>query len=266
MRVDRSIVLAAALAMLGTAPARAQRKAPEGARVLLLSGGQREHHGYREQAMYLAGLLEDTRRYQVTIAEDASILEPAALSRYDLVVLTADRRDPEHKLTAAQQQALVDFVKSGRGLVALHGADNAAPDWSPEFRHMLGGVFSHVGLPDGKVKKGHYAVKLVGAHPITEGTKDFVLVDELYYHMQMEPDVTPLATIDHDGGTWPVAWARTCGGGRVFHTPLGHRDFGPDKDDPLRDPNLARIVLKGVDWVAAGVPNRPRVGRATSAR
>ena len=266
MIVDRSILLAAALAALGATPALAQKKAPEGAKVLLLSGGQREHHGYREQAMYLAGLLEDTRRYQVTIAEDAAVLEPANLSKYDIVLMTADRRDPEHKLTEAQQRALLEHVKSGHGFVAIHGADNAAPDWLPEFKAMLGGVFSHQGLPDGKVRKGNYAVKVVGGHPITEGTKDFVLVDELYYHMQMQPDVKPLATVDHDGVAWPVAWARTYGSGRVFHTPLGHRDFGPDKDDPLKDPNLARIVVKGVDWVAAGLLGRPRLGRAASAR
>ena len=44
----------------------AQKKAPGGAKVLLLSGGQRQHHGYREQALYLSGALENTGRYEVT--------------------------------------------------------------------------------------------------------------------------------------------------------------------------------------------------------
>ncbi|MGE3822468.1 MAG: ThuA domain-containing protein, partial [Isosphaeraceae bacterium] len=56
----------------------------------------------------------------------------------------------------------------------------------------------------------------------------------------------------HVGGTWPVAWTRTYGQGRVFHTPLGNRVFGPGKDDPFRDPNLLKLVLQGIDWVAAG--------------
>ena len=70
----------------------------------------------------------------------------------------------------------------------------------------------------------------------------------------MQPDVQPLATIEYQGVAWPVAWTRTFGKGRVFHTVLGHRDFGPDKDDPLRDPNLSRLIIQGMDWVAAGRP------------
>ena len=120
---------------------------------------------------------------------------------------------------------------------------------------MLGGVFSHVGLPDGKTRKGTYTVKIADTPaPITQGLKDFTIKDELYYHIQMQSDVQPLATIEYDGVAWPVAWTRTFGKGRVFHTPLGHRDFGPDKDDPLRDPTLSRLVIQGVDWVAAGRP------------
>ena len=121
---------------------------------------------------------------------------------------------------------------------------------------MLGGVFSHVGLPDSKTKQGTFTVKIVDTdHPITKGLKDFELKDELYYKIQMQPGVDreALATIDHDNGTWPVAWTRTYGKGRVFHTPLGHRSFGPGKDDPIAtNPNLGKLVLQGVDWVAEG--------------
>ena len=116
---------------------------------------------------------------------------------------------------------------------------------------MLGGVFSHKGLPDGKVRKGTYTVKIVdAASPILAGLKDFAIKDELYYHMQMQPGVKPLATVSHEDADWPVAWTTLYGEGRVFHTPLGHRDFGPGKDDPARDPNLAKLILQGIDWVA----------------
>ena len=231
----------------------AQKKAPKGDKILLLTGGQRQHHGYREQALYLSQALEDTGRYEVTLAEDAAILETPAMSKYDLIIVNADRRDPEFKFTKSQQEALLAWVKAGHGYVSIHGADNAAPDWIPEFRVMLGGVFSHVGLPDGKVRKGHYNVKIVDInHPITKGLAEFPLDDELYYHMQIEKGVEPLATTAHDGTDWPVAWTRIYGKARVFHTPLGHRDFGPGKTDPLHDPNLLKLVIQGVDWVAEG--------------
>lgn len=247
----RRLVLALALAAIAPASALAQKKNPDGTSVLILSGGQRQHHGYREQAFALSKALEDTGRYRVTIVEDAAIFETPAMAKYGLTILMADRRDDEFKFTVPQQKALLDYVKDGHGFVSIHGGDNAAKDWLPEWRPMLGGVFSHVGLPDSKTKQGKFTVKVADTrHPITRGVSDFPLADELYYHIQMEPGVEPLLTIDYDGGTWPVAWTRTYGKGRVFHTPLGHRSFGPDKPDPLQDPNLLKVVLQGIDWVA----------------
>jgi type 1 glutamine amidotransferase len=234
-------------------PAWAQKKAPGGARILLLSGGQRQHHGYRDQAFYLAELLENTGRYEVTMGEEAAILESPALRKYDLIIANADRRDPEFKYTRSQQAAILDSIRSGQGYVSIHAADNAAADWLPEWKEMLGGVFSHVGLPDGKVHKGDYVVKIVDkSNPITRELADFPLHDELYYNVQMRPDVAPLATVEYNGTAWPVAWTRQFGKGRVFHLVLGHRDFGPGKDDPVRNPNLGKLLLQGVDWVAGG--------------
>ncbi len=234
--------------------ATAQKKAPEGAKVLLLSGGQRQHHGYREQALYLQALLENTGRYEVTLCEDAALLETPALAKYDVLIVTADRRDPEFKFTEAQQRAIFAFVHQGHGYVSIHGADNAPNDWLPEWRALLGGIYSHdtsTGRPDGRARKGTFQVRLLAPdHPILKGLSDFTLKDELYTNIQMEPDVTPLATIAFEGTDWPVAWTRDYGRGKVFHTPLGHRDFGPDKDDPLQDPHLSRLVLQGIDWVA----------------
>ena len=236
-------------------PALAQKKAPGGSRVFLLSGGQRQHHGYRDQAFYLAELLENTGRFEVTLGEDAAILETPAIRKYDLIIANADRRDPEFKYTKAQQEAILDYIRSGHGYVSIHGANNAAPDWIPDWKVMLGGVFSHIGLPDGKVRKGSYEVKIVDrTSPITQGIADFPIKDELYYNVQILPGVEPLATVKYDGTDWPVAWTRAFGKGRVFHLVLGHRDFGPAKDDPLRNPNLGKLLTQGVDWVAQGKP------------
>jgi uncharacterized protein len=256
-----------ALTFNGLTPTRAwaQKKAAKGVdpvKVLFLSGGQRSHHGYRDQALYLSSALEDTGRYEVTINEDAAILETPAMNKYDLIIVNADRRDPEFKLTASQQNALLDWVKAGHGYISIHGADNAAPDWVPEWRDMLGGVFSHVGLPDSKTKQGTFRIKIARTdHPITRGLSDFDLKDELYYNLQMKHEVDPLATTDYNEGTWPVAWTRTYGKGRVFHTPLGHRSFKPGSADPLQDPNLLKLVIQGIDWVAEGRKTDPAGAR-----
>jgi hypothetical protein len=256
VNLPRNIIVCLLLLFGPAIPAFSQKMAPQGAKVLLLSGGKRQHHGYRDQALYLSGALENTGRFQVTICEDAAILETRAMDKYDLLIVTADRRDDEFKFTRGQQEAIFDYVRAGHGYVSIHAADNAAKDWLPEWKEMLGGIFSHVGLPDGKTRKGSFIVKIADTgSPITQGLKDFSLTDELYYQVQMMPDVEALATIEYQAVVWPVAWVRTYGKGRVFHTVLGHRDFGPEKDDPLRNPNLGRLVVQGIDWVAAGRPS-----------
>jgi hypothetical protein len=254
----RSLILGLpfALTCLVSTPALAQKKAPKGVvpvKILFLTGGQRSHHGYRDQALYLSHALEDTGRYEVTLVEDGAILETPAMNKYDLIIVNADRRDDEFKFTQGQQKALLDWVKAGHGYVSIHGADNAAPDWIPEWREMLGGVFSHVGLPDSKTKTGTFQIKITNSdHAITKGLNDFELKDELYYNLQMKHEVEPLATTDYNNGTWPVAWTRTYGEGRVFHTPLGHRSFKPGSEDPIQNPNLLKLVIQGIDWVAEG--------------
>ena len=251
LRTLRALGAACAAVALVAVPAQAQKKAPQGAKVLLLTGGERQHHGYRDQALYLAGALEDTGRYEVTLCEDAAILETPAMNKYDLLIVNADRRQPEHKFTLSQQNALLEYVKEGHGYVSIHGADNAPPDWIPEWKEMLGGIYSHVGQPDGKAIMGKYTVKVVDrSSPVTAGLDDFELADELYTNMQMLPDVKPLATIDFKDATWPVAWTWTYGKGKVFHTSLGHRSFKPGSYDPMTNPNLMKLILQGIDYAA----------------
>jgi type 1 glutamine amidotransferase len=259
--IARGLLLSTlSLALMAPAgSALAQKSNPGAATVLILSGGQRQHHGYRDQALYLSKLLEDTGRLSVTIAEDAALLESPALKKYDILIINADRRDPEFKLTAAQQDAIFRFVRSGHGYVSIHGADNTPNDLTDEqttnWKELLGGIYSHKGQPDGKAILGDYRIHIADtSHPITQGLSDFDLHDELYSNMQMLPKVKPLVTLDREGVTWPVAWTSTYGDGRVFHTSLCHRGWkDSDEKDPLRNSNVSRLIVQGVEWVAEGV-------------
>ena len=59
--------LAAAGVLLFPPATPAQQKVPQGAKVLLLSGGQRAHHAYRRQANLLQKVLETTKQFEVMI-------------------------------------------------------------------------------------------------------------------------------------------------------------------------------------------------------
>ena len=47
------------------------------------------------------------------------------------------------------------------------------------------------------------------------------------------------------GGTFPLAWTRTYGNGRVFTTTLGHDGQSFEK------PQFQRLILSGVSWATA---------------
>ena len=223
--------------VLPVAAGRGPEEAPGGAKVFLLSGGKRNHHGYRDQAFYLANVLENTGRFEVTIGEDAAILETPAIRKYDLIIVNADRRDPEFKFTEGQQEAIFEFVRSGHGYVSIHGADNAAQDWLPDLEGDARRRLLALRPARRQDQEGDFTVKIVDtSSPITRGISDFAIEDELYYQLQMMPDVQPLATIEYQGTAWPVAWTRTFGKGRVFHTTMGHRDFGPRQEGPAARP------------------------------
>ncbi|HEV3257410.1 MAG TPA: ThuA domain-containing protein [Gemmataceae bacterium] len=248
-RVTFTASVAAVLLAAPLAPT--QQKVPDGAKVLLLSGGQRAHHAYRRQAYLLQKLLEDTKQFQVTVCEDAAVLETPALDKYDLIVVTADRRDPEFHLSKAQQRALLRFVHDGKGFFSLHGFCCAARDWVPEMRDLLGGVLAHFGTPDTKVRFGKYLVKITDPkHPVTREASDFTHEDELYYHLQTRGEIKPLAVAVYEGKEWPVLWARAYGKGRTCVSVFGHCGVQPGAKDPLEHAPFRRLVLRGIAWAA----------------
>jgi uncharacterized protein len=250
--ISRTSLSIAALAALLAMPAvSAQQRVPQGAKVLLLSGGQRNHHAYRRQAQFLQKALEDTKQFQVTICEDATILETPALHKYDVIVATADRRDPEFHLTEPQQRALLQFVQDGKGFFSLHGFCCADRAWVPEMRQLLGGVLAHFGTPDTKVQVGKFRLKITDpSHPVTRGMSDFEHEDELYYYLQTQGELKPLAVAVFEDKEWPVLWTRNYGKGKVCVSVFGHCGVQPGAKDPLEHQPFLRLVLQGIAWTA----------------
>jgi type 1 glutamine amidotransferase len=252
-RTSLTVALSAFLLAVPAAPA--QQRVPGGAKALLLSGGQRSHHAYRRQAQLLQKALEDTKQFEVTVCEDAALLETPALNKYDLVVATADRRDPEFRLTEGQQRALLKYVHDGKGFFSLHGFCCADKTWVPEMRELLGGVLAHFGTPDTKVRVGKYPLKITGGdHPITRGAADFEHEDELYYDLQTQGEIKPLVVAVHQGKEWPVLWARPYGRGRTCVSVFGHCGVQPNAKDPLEHAPFRRLVLQGIAWAAGREP------------
>ncbi|MDB6033900.1 MAG: ThuA protein, partial [Verrucomicrobiales bacterium] len=83
-------------------------------------------------------------------------------------------------------------------------------------------------------------------HPITAGSKDFKMHDEIYKRFRVRPGVTPLLTTDHPESGKPLMWARNQGKSRLVYLQLGH------DQSAYNDPNYRTLVSRSIKWVTPG--------------
>jgi type 1 glutamine amidotransferase len=171
---------------------------------------------------------ERTGAFEVTATDDCSLLSREGLKKYDAVVFYTTGELP---ISDEQKTALLDFIKSGKGLVGIHSAVDTFYKW-PEYGELIGGYF------DGHPWHQDVTIKVEDRrHPATRHLEEsFKIKDEIYQMKNFSRDrVKVLMTLDTNSVnlTMPsvhrtdkdfaLAWCREYGKGRVFYTALGHR-------------------------------------------
>jgi uncharacterized protein len=243
---------AAALASAQTGPPRIQ--------ALIITG--QNGHDWKATTPVLRKLLEDTGKFDVRVTEEFRGAGPETLAPYDVVVLNYyELKKPALRWGDRADAALLDFVRSGKGLVVYHFSMAAFEGWT-EFEKMCGANW--------RPNNGHHsarhdftvAVKDTGS-PITQGLGASFPQgdDELYANLKWQPAGTyhVLATAydDHSlykagekqplpgkGLDQPMLWTVDYGKGRVFVTALGH--------DPaaMKDAGFVTTFTRGTEWAA----------------
>ena len=243
----------------------------------LLVDGQ-NGHDWKSTSPVLKKFLEETELFTVDVAtspakrQDMSGFEPK-FADYDVVVLNYQGDMwPEET-----QQAFVDYVRNGGGVVVYHFACAAFPSWK-EYNEIIGlGGWGrrnekdgpYIRWRDGQIVRddspgrggGHgpsqpFQLVIRNAdHPITKGLPEkFMHVsDELYGWLRgPAKNLTVLATAfapKDKGGSdehEPLLFTVSYGKGRVFQNALGHT--------PKELASVAFIVpfQRGAEWAASG--------------
>lgn len=249
-------------------------------KVLIVDGPQKAHK-HEETTPVLKEILEKTERFTVDLSRSSP--ESSAdgsykpeFSKYDVIVVNEGFRSNDWP--KATQEAFEIYMASGGGMVSLHAANNAWPDWT-EYNRMTGiggwdgrneesGPYLYIN-DDGEAirdespgKGGSHGpqhefdiVVREKEHPVMKGLPaSFTHGPDEFYDRLRGPaeNVVILASAfsaEDKKGTGrhePVLMAVSYGDGRIFHSILGH------SVKQLRMGSFVTTFQRGTEWAATG--------------
>ena len=223
-------------------------------RNLILAGGP--YHPVAETGVPLAAILREAGMDSEVTADVEAGLARLARGEFERLTvacvrwtLTQSERYAPFRaewalsLSPAGRAAVGDYVASGRGLLALHGAPISFDDW-PDWPKLLGvgwrwGVSHHPPCAPAELRSA-------AEHPITAGLQPFTVRDEIYSALDVEPWMRPLAEARHpEMQEWrPVVFAGERDGCRRAWCGFGHDAAS------LSNPAHRALIVRAGRWVA----------------
>lgn len=247
------------------------------------SGGP--YHDWPRVTAALEQILDETELFDVTVvtapgpADDFGRFDPD-FAAFDAVVMNYDA--PDGRWPERLKESFEAYVGDGGGLVIVHAADNAFPQW-PGYNEMLGiggwrdrdedaGPYWYFendkliadassGNAGSHGRREPFLVEVRDdSHPITNGLPAIWMhgEDELYAHLRGPGEnMTVLASAYSDpanagsGRHEPQLIVLSFGEGRVFHTTFGHDVRAISSVD------FAVTLQRGTEWAATGHVTQP---------
>ena len=252
-----------------------------GYKTLIITG--QNNHNWKASSPVLKQILEETGLFSVKIMTtpdkggDMKTFDPD-FSKYRLLVIDYNGDSWSEKTN----NAFVEYVKNGGGVVIYHAADNSFPEWK-EYNEMTGlggwgdrnqkdGPYLYyknnqlvrdtsAGIGGSHGKRREFLVRTrITDHPITRGLPVAWLHgnDELYSQLRgpaknMQILATAFADSTAGGGTMrdePVLMVITYGKGRIFHTTMGHSDLGGGPS--MHCAGFITTLQRGAEWAVTG--------------
>jgi type 1 glutamine amidotransferase len=215
---------------------------PSKATIRVLFLGDRAGHRPAARFAQLEPVLTP-RNIELTYTEAMTNLNAAYLAQFDALLIYANitRIDPD------QEQAMMDFVSAGGGLVPIHCASYCFHN-STNYIALVGAQFRRHGA-------GVFKETIINAdHPVMKGLTEIESWDETYVHTKHNTNRVVLAERRDDSGAEPWTWVREHGKGRVFYTAWGH------DQRTWSNAGFQALVENGIRWAAANSPKQAQGG------
>lgn len=209
---------------------------------------------------------------EFTFSKDGGIFTPANIAGFDAFFfftsgdLTAQLRngrgDNYPLMTLEGKQAFLDAIRNGKGFIGCNTAvytfiEPVSPGETKNEAHayrytrMIGaGYIGH-----NEVQRGSL-IQVDRAFPGMEKVPaDYQPLDQWYGFRTFMPDLHVILALDaprmtgnlYERPSYPIAWARMEGAGRVFYTTMGH------VPEIWEDPVFLQMLLGGIRWTTKSV-------------
>lgn len=215
-------------------------------------------YGFRHKSIEIGETMlrvmsEKTGLFEVTFSNDLVNFKHENIKKFDAICFNNNTHIQKGFKDEALRKSLIDYVKQGGGVFAIHSATDGG--W-PEYVEMIGGNFrSHPWTSGGTWDIANEDP----THPIVakvHGGKGFPLKDELYVYKDFDrANQRVLLAVntnseangkrkgprkDHD---YALAWVKKFGKGRVFVSSLGHNK------EIFYNPEILKMWVEGFRFV-----------------
>jgi type 1 glutamine amidotransferase len=160
-----------------------------------------------------------------------------SLPQADVLVVFCRRWE----LTDEQAAQIMDWIDSGKPILAIRTASHAFQFFTEFDSTILGGDYSGHG-------KGDLPVRVIlnpeqRTNPILTGIETWERTGKLYHNPDPARDITILLTSDSEDPPQPLAWTRLNRVQRVFYTSMG-------LPEDFENPTFIRLLDNALFWVA----------------
>ncbi|MBN1343524.1 MAG: ThuA domain-containing protein [Phycisphaerae bacterium] len=198
------------------------------------------HHDYDAMEKVFVPVL--SKHMDVRVCRDASFLDDMEKKPFDVIVMNHCFQTTEGMLDAARQKKLLDVIRGGIGVVAVHASYYSFPKWDA-VREVYGAKFTTHASAKAKV-----TVRTVDPkHPIMKPQpSSFVIVTELYQSTPLAEGCHVLALAKEEGkdGEHPSVWTNMYGKGRVVTILPGHWP------ESFKQKEFQDLIIRSALWAA----------------